>query len=121
LYTKFTAISKDGRYVTFDSDATNLVGNDMNGAVDVFRRDTINNTTTRESVKPNGSDGECGSCSSPDSQIVDVSPDGRYILFKSMVKNLTTSEDSNGSRDGFVRDTLKRTTTIVTVDNSGHI
>jgi Tol biopolymer transport system component len=43
-------ISADGRYVIFDSFATNLVAGDNNGAVDVFRRDLQTSTTVQSSL-----------------------------------------------------------------------
>jgi Tol biopolymer transport system component len=43
------AISADGRYVAFDSYATNLVSNDINGVSDVFVRDRNTGTTTLSS------------------------------------------------------------------------
>ncbi len=41
------AISGDGRYVVFASDANNLVPDDTNGVRDVFIRDRVEGTTTR--------------------------------------------------------------------------
>ena len=51
---QFAAISADGRSVAFESDASNLVTGDTNGATDVFVRDTVAGTTTRVSVGPGG-------------------------------------------------------------------
>ena len=39
-------MSADGRYVVFQSTATNLVGGDVNGFFDVFLRDTVTGTTS---------------------------------------------------------------------------
>lgn len=50
------AISGNGRYVAFQSDATNLVPNDLNGRYDVFVRDMAAGTTTRVSLGANGSE-----------------------------------------------------------------
>lgn len=44
------SISADGRYVVFQSDASDLVPNDNNGNTDVFVRDLVANTTTLVSV-----------------------------------------------------------------------
>jgi hypothetical protein len=49
-------ISADGRYVTFESDASNLVANDTNGVRDVFVHDTITHTTKRVSVDDAGNE-----------------------------------------------------------------
>jgi Tol biopolymer transport system component len=43
------SISADGRYVAFESDATNLVEGDRNGAMDVFLHDLASGRTTRVS------------------------------------------------------------------------
>ena len=51
------AISADGRFVAFNSDATNLVPGDTNGADDVFVRDRQTGTTQRVSVGPGGVQG----------------------------------------------------------------
>src|SRR5919202_877797 len=44
------SISADGRYVAFDSEASNLVSGDTNGTGDIFVYDTVANTTRRVSV-----------------------------------------------------------------------
>lgn len=48
------ALSADGRYVVFESLASNLVDNDVGGYVDVFVHDTVDGTTTRVSVDSTG-------------------------------------------------------------------
>ena len=50
-------ISADGRYVVFDSEASNLVPDDFNGWTDCFIRDRVMGTTTRVSVREDGSQG----------------------------------------------------------------
>src|SRR5205823_4849985 len=53
----FPALSADGRFVAFQSDATNLVAGDTNGATDVFVHDRQTGTTERVSVASGGSQG----------------------------------------------------------------
>ncbi|HEX6673489.1 MAG TPA: hypothetical protein VF486_00465 [Actinomycetes bacterium] len=65
------AISADGRYVAFDSAASNLVGADGNGAEDVFVRDTETGATTMVAV---GGKDEQAFCPG-------LSPDGAYVAF----------------------------------------
>ncbi|MGC1376745.1 MAG: peptidoglycan DD-metalloendopeptidase family protein [Anaerolineales bacterium] len=106
------SISADGRYVAFDSDASNLVSGDTNGTSDVFVRDTVANNTTRVSLDSSGIQGNNvsgGPC---------ISPDGRYVAFASAASNLV-SGDTNGKEDIFVRDTQTNNTTRVSVDSSG--
>src|SRR5438094_669752 len=50
----FPALSADGRLVAFQSDATNLVAGDTNGATDLFVHDRQNGTTARASAPPGG-------------------------------------------------------------------
>ncbi|HEV7862787.1 MAG TPA: hypothetical protein VGR20_08810 [Acidimicrobiia bacterium] len=71
------AMSADGRFVVFASDATNLVAGDTNGAVDVFVRDRLRNETRRLSEKP-------GVGQSPlASQHPAISPNGKFAAFDS--------------------------------------
>lgn len=49
-------ISANGRYVTFLSEASNLVPNDTNGLMDAFRKDTDTGEVIRLDVDNNGKD-----------------------------------------------------------------
>lgn len=78
------AISANGRFIAFASDATNLVPGDTNGALDVFVRDTCvgasnpcNPSTTRASLDDSG--GQL----SLDNFAPSISSDGRYVAFAS--------------------------------------
>ncbi|MPZ53256.1 MAG: hypothetical protein GEU79_11080 [Acidimicrobiia bacterium] len=53
----FPSISADGRYVAYDSVASNLVADDTNNERDVFVHDTQQGTTTRISVHSDGTQG----------------------------------------------------------------
>jgi len=107
-----TAISADGRFVAFDSRASNLVPGDTNGKIDIFVRDRLNATIERVSVASNGvqADG--------DSDAVAISGDGRYVAFVSEASNLVAG-DTNGVWDVFVRDRRAGTTLRVSVDSAG--
>ena len=105
------SISDDGRYITFQSSATNLVSGDTNGTGDIFIRDRQTNTTARMSVGANGAQGT-GSSSDPaisgDGRYVasletSISGDGRSVAFDSLASNLVTG-DTNAVRDVFLRD-----------------
>ncbi len=91
------SISGDGRYVVFTSPATNLVAGDVNGKTDVFLRDRQNATTTIVSVAAGGVQANAD-CDSPC-----ISPDGRFVAFRSVASNLVAG-DTNGVSDVFVRD-----------------
>ncbi len=95
------AISADGRYIAYYSDATNLVPGDTNAARDVFVYDRQTGTTTRVSTGPGGVEGNNDSLSSGGQ--LDISGDGRYIVFGSAASNLDPV-DTNTTRDAFIHD-----------------
>ncbi|MCC7076299.1 MAG: PD40 domain-containing protein [Acidimicrobiia bacterium] len=102
------AISADGRYVTFDSVATNLVTSDTNGAGDVFVHDRDTAETTRVSVATDAT--QANSASS----VPAISADGGHVTFTSTATNLVTG-DTNGAGDVFVHDRDTAETTRVSV------
>jgi HYR domain-containing protein/IPT/TIG domain-containing protein/WD40 repeat protein len=106
------AISGDGRYVAFDSDASNLVAGDTNGRTDVFLRDRQTGTTTRVSVSSGGVEGNGNSARAA------ISSDGRWVVFRSTATNLVAG-DTNGFDDIFVRDTQAGTTVRVSTSSAG--
>ncbi|HEV8114283.1 MAG TPA: hypothetical protein VGR31_16040 [Planctomycetota bacterium] len=106
------AISADGRYVAFWSEATNLVPGDTNGLFDVFVRDLQTGTTTRESVDSNGVQANATSYSPS------ISRGGRFVTFVSEATNLVQG-DTNGLMDTFLRDRLTGQTTRVNVSTAG--
>lgn len=108
----YTAISGDGRYVAFASDASNLVPDDTNGRIDVFVRDIAAGTTARVSV---GSD---GSQADGHSEWPQISGDGRYVAFFSGASNLVP-DDTNWKADVFVHDNVTGSTTRVSVGSDG--
>jgi len=75
-------ISADGRYVVFQSFATNLAPGDTNGVADIYLRDRQAGVTTRISLAP-GSVQPNASCINPS-----ISPNGRYVVFESTATNL---------------------------------
>jgi WD40 repeat protein len=107
------AISPDGRFVLFDSWASNLVRGDTNGVRDLFLRDLKLGRTTRVSVGPGGRQAN-GS-----SHGVAISGDGRFVLFTSLATNLTNQVDRNHAGDVFVRTRLRAKTFRVSVAPGG--
>jgi hypothetical protein len=105
------AISSNARYVAFASNATNLVGNDTNGVRDIFVYDLVTGKTKRVSV------GIHGQANGP-SQLPAITGDGRCIAFASSASNLVRG-DTNNATDIFVRDTVAKTTTRVSVASDG--
>jgi Tol biopolymer transport system component len=108
----FPSISADGRFVSFASSASNLVGSDNNGSQDVFLRDRQTDTTERVSVSSGGSEGNAFSVRQT------ISADGRFVVFQSAATNLV-GDDNNGADDAFVHDRLTGLTMRVSVDSAG--
>jgi Tol biopolymer transport system component len=106
------SISADGRYVAFDSAATNLVADDTNARDDVFLRDRDAGTTERVSV--DSSEGQANDSSSKPS----ISADGQTIAFVSVATNLVAG-DTNGADDIFLRNRAAGTTERVSLDSEG--
>jgi hypothetical protein len=106
------AITSDGRYVLFNSFASDLGGIDANGLEDVYIRDLHTNTTIRVSI--NAADTNSGNGKS---SAIRFTPDGRYVLFNSFASDLS-GVDPNGTQDVFVRDMQTNTTTLVSVDET---
>ena len=96
----YGSMSPDGRYVVFESSASNLAADDDNGARDIFIRDLQTNATTlvsrRSALSGNGP-------ASSSSFNAAISADGRYVAFESSADNLSTIDD-NAVFNVFVRD-----------------
>jgi Tol biopolymer transport system component len=108
------SISADGRYVAFQSNASDLVQGDGNSTTDVFVRDLKRQRTSRISVDalradPNGASFEPS-----------ISANARNIAFFSNASDLV-SGDTNSATDVFVRDRKNHVTTLVTVDSMGGV
>jgi Tol biopolymer transport system component len=91
------ALSADGRFVVFASQASNLVPLDDNGTCDVFVHDRFARTTKRVSTAPFRH--EPDGCS----RAPRISVGGHVIAFSSDASNLVP-DDTNGERDVFVRE-----------------
>ena len=108
----FPSLSADGRFVAFESFASNLVPGDTNGWPDVFVRDRLSGTTERVSVSTSGAQGPSPSFKAS------ISADGRCVAFLSWSSNFVAG-DSNGAIDLFVRDLQNGTTDCISVDPNG--
>jgi len=110
--TGFGRMSDDGRYVVFDSLATNLVGGDTNVESDVFVKDRQTGTTTRVSTDSTGNE------ATGQSNAAGISGDGRYAVFHSSASNLV-AVDNNGSFDVFRKDLQTGITIRISEDSAG--
>jgi Tol biopolymer transport system component len=109
------AVSADGRFVAFRSDASNLVPGDTNGASDVFVRDRLNGVTTRISVGTGGVEANAGPSSESGPAI---SGDGQIAAFVSGATNLDPG-DTDRSDDVYLHDRSTSTTTLVSASIPG--
>jgi Tol biopolymer transport system component len=105
-------ISADGRFVAFQSEASNLVPGDTNGHSDVFVRDRAAQVTRRVSVGAGGQQGN-GESFEPA-----ISAGGRFVVFWSSASNLVAG-DTNNADDIFVRDRFARVTRRISVGLGG--
>jgi WD40-like Beta Propeller Repeat len=89
------SISGDGRYVAFESFASNLVPNDISSARDIFVRDWQGGETTRMNLSFNGEG------TNRASYYPAISSDGSHVSFDSAASNLVPG-DTNNADDVFV-------------------
>ena len=111
------SISADGRFVAFESIASNLVDGDTNSirgfsARDIFVHDRDTGRTERVSVSSSGAQGN-GHSFSPS-----ISADGRFVAFESEANTLVDG-DTNNRKDIFVHDRDTGRTERVSVSSSG--
>jgi hypothetical protein len=103
-------LSADGRYVAFQSRATNLAPGDLNGGSDIFLHDILTGATSLVSVSLTGTPGNSYSLGPS------ISDDGHLIAFDSAASDLVPG-DLNGKRDVFVRNTITHSTMRVSTDH----
>jgi Tol biopolymer transport system component len=111
------AISAQGAFVSFDSDATNIVAGVNNHLTNVFVRNMRTGAVELASVSSGGVL-QNKSVAAPFSQISSISADGRYVVFDSDADNLVRG-DINRHTDVFLRDRASRTTRLISENNAG--
>lgn len=108
-------ISANGRFVAFESAASDLVSNDVNGKDDIFVHDRWTGKTTRVSI-PTYSGAVIGSHG--DSRFAAISGNGRFVAFRSAATYMVKG-DTNGTLDVFVHDRQKKKTKRVSIRTNG--
>lgn len=112
------AISADGRYVAFETDATNLgpaeLTHDFN-FFNIFIRDRQTGTTELISANTQGV------AANKPSTLYAISADGRYVVFSSSADNFLESVPTTWKNGIFVRDRENNTTEIVNISSEGEI
>jgi Tol biopolymer transport system component len=106
------AVSGDGRFIAFQSAASNLVAGDTNGATDIFVHDRESGETTRVSVANDGGQANASSFEPG------INADGRFVTFFSPASNLVEG-DTNNTYDAFVHDRVSGATIRASVDSAG--
>jgi Tol biopolymer transport system component len=109
---RWASISPGGRYVSFTSQADNLVPGDTNGEIDAFVHDLELGVTERVSVSSSGVEANGASWGGS------ISADGRYVIISSLADNLLPG-DTNGKIDTFVHDRQTGLNERVTVSSLG--
>jgi Tol biopolymer transport system component len=109
-FVQVSDVSRDGRFVAFDSDASNLVPRDLNRDTDVFVRDVRRGRTDLVSLDVTGRQGD------NDSYFPTISPDGRYVGFTSFAG--LWPGDPRGE-DLYLYDRNLRSSTILTARTTG--
>ena len=94
------AISDDGRFVAFKSDASNLVKGDRNNLTDVFVHDRA--TAATESISADGGGDDPG-----------ISPDGNFVAFE------TRGFDGDFADDIYLRDRATGALERISVSHDG--
>ena len=101
------SLSNNGRYVAFNSTASNLVAGDTNGVADAFRRDNVTGETIRVSVANDGSQISSASGAST------ISGNGDHVIFTTAAA--LEPADTNGTWDVYVRSITAGTTEMVSI------
>jgi Tol biopolymer transport system component len=105
------SIGADGRYVAFQSEASNLAADDTM-LRDIFVHDRQTGLTERVSVDSTGAQGDNYSYRPS------ISADGRYVAFESGSSNLA-ADDTNKRNDIFVHDRHTGLVELVSADSTG--
>ncbi|MEA2011543.1 MAG: hypothetical protein U9O87_00435 [Verrucomicrobiota bacterium] len=105
-------ISGNGRYVVFNSAASNLVENDTNNIWDTFLRDRELGTTVRINLADNEDEANGVSISVPD-----ISHDGQYAVFTSKATNLLENK-INRESEIFLYNSTREILKCITLNNN---
>jgi Tol biopolymer transport system component len=107
-------MSADGRFVAYDSRATDVTPNDTNGTWDVFRKDMLTGVTTRVSI------GLAGHPANGPSTNPAISADGTIVAFVSAASNLVYGHPAR-TLDVYVRNMRTGVTRLVSIGLGGHL
>ncbi len=103
------SLSRDGQFVVFQSQASNLVPNDTNNVADIFVHDLVTGTTQRVCDAVEGNRASLSPA---------ISPDGGFVAFSSGATNLVP-DDNNNALDIFVCERATGTIERVSLTSTG--
>ncbi|NNJ97904.1 MAG: hypothetical protein HKP12_12180 [Gammaproteobacteria bacterium] len=108
-----SAIDASGRYVVFESEATNL--SDAATTLNrnhIYRKDTVSGEVVLVSSDASGLE------ANNDSASAGISDDGRFVVFESLATNLS-SLSTGGTRQVYLKDLTDGSVTLVSRDATG--
>ena len=108
------SISDDGNKVAFESDASNMVGDDNNGATDVFVR-TISTNTTILASRKDAANGQVGNGASTEPAL---SGDGNVVAFTSESTIFDFDHDNTPDPDVYARFMSTGATNLIDIDQA---
>ncbi|QLH39644.1 MAG: PD40 domain-containing protein [Defluviicoccus sp.] len=108
----FPTISANGQFIAFQSQASNLVSGDTNGAIDIFVKNLNTGLVTLASTTASGV------LANNASYFPSISGNGRLVVFQGLGSNLVAG-DTNGQSDIFVKDLQTGALTRVSTTSSG--
>ena len=109
---RFPSISADGAYISYDSDASDLVAGDTNGFFDVFLYDMAAGTTSIISIDADGGPTNANSLQPA------LDADGSRLAFASLANGIVDTAVS-GFSDVYVYDRINDTMTVASLDTGG--
>ena len=110
-YSQYPVISANGRYIAYQSLASNLGPSDTNGMLDIYVYDRVAGTTELGSVRSDGSQ------AAGDAYDASLSGDGRYLSFHT--SNAYDEGDTGGLPDVYVRDRVAGVTKRISTAHTG--
>jgi uncharacterized repeat protein (TIGR01451 family) len=111
MFPSGAGISADGRFVVFESEASNFAKIDVNGVSDVFIRDRLTGTTDLVSRALDGT------AASGDAPV--ISADGLFVAFRSSSSTLVSDGNPNFTTHVYVLNRQTQAIERVDVDSNG--
>lgn len=113
-YSIYGAISYDGRYAVFQSNATNLVTDQVGSGIShIYMKNLISGEITLIDKTSGGTIGNKAAYSSS------ISADGRYVAFASAASNFAPNVNTYNVNQIYVKDTHTGAMNLISIDSTG--